>query len=108
MNRRGVAEALAFFLLAALPGCGQRASGKGATPSALYPGADASAKAEHVFLYPLDEALAAAQAVLESHDFDVEPFKDETQLMTRWQPVGALSASAPALLPRTALASAAR
>ncbi|MBF5045804.1 hypothetical protein FGE12_25575 [Aggregicoccus sp. 17bor-14] len=91
------AGGLGLLLTAAAPlACGHGAGGTKAEPVAaastsrplLYPGADAEPAGEHVYLYPLDEALAAAQEVLEAHDFDVEPFKDETQLMTRWRVVG--------------------
>src|SRR5215218_7627517 len=83
------------LLTAAALGCGHGgSSASSGGRGSLYPGADPNAATEHVFLYPLDEALAAAKEVIESHnDYDVEPFEDETQLMTRWplcgRPTGA-------------------
>ncbi|MBF5043513.1 ChaN family lipoprotein [Aggregicoccus sp. 17bor-14] len=70
----------------------------------LYPGADPQPKTEHVYTYPLPEALAAARALLESHDQDVEPFEGAAlaaqakdgkgqplpgaELITRWRVLG--------------------
>ncbi len=86
---------LALLLLGVLAGCASTSSvgrveeGKPAVRAEpLYPGAEAEAGTEHVYFYPLPEALAAAKAVLEERDFDVRHFVDETQLMTRWRMAG--------------------
>ena len=60
-------------------------AGCATTPEPLYAGAQSQPHTEHVFLYPLPEALYAVRAVLANHDFDSEPFKDGTQLLTRWR-----------------------
>ncbi|MBF5044855.1 hypothetical protein FGE12_20820 [Aggregicoccus sp. 17bor-14] len=100
--RRGLRLAL---LLAVPLGCahaeapsgggGAAAADPTAAPSAKAPGA--KAVEEHVFLYPLDEALAAARDVLESHDYDVGPFGDNTQLVTRWRHDGPRVADQPSV-----------
>jgi hypothetical protein len=55
------------------------------TPVPLHAGAEAQRTKEHVFLYPVSEALAATVEVLEAHDYTVEPFRDSRHLLTRWQ-----------------------
>jgi hypothetical protein len=76
---RTATAALAYLLLSAA-----------CTPKAvpLHAGAEAQRTQEHVFLYPLREALAATVDVLEARDYAVEPFKDEQHLLTRWKQQG--------------------
>ena len=40
------------------------------------------ARSEHVFQYPLPEALAAVESLLAQRDFDALPFKDGTHLLS--------------------------
>jgi hypothetical protein len=68
----------ALLLLSAAPGCATR-------DPALYAGANPRSRNEHVFHYPLPEALAAVESLLATRDFEAEPFKDGTQLLTRWR-----------------------
>ncbi|MBF5041701.1 ChaN family lipoprotein [Aggregicoccus sp. 17bor-14] len=57
-----------------------------AEPLALYPGADPQPKTEHVFTYPVADALAAARAVLQEAGFDVYAVPNsQTELYTAWK-----------------------
>jgi hypothetical protein len=75
---RGGPPLLGALVLALLLGCAT-------TPEPLYAGAESQPHSEHLFLYPLPEALEAVRGVLSEHDYDAEPFKDGTQLLTRWR-----------------------
>ncbi len=64
--------------LSVAPGCAT-------TDPPLYAGANPKSATEHVFHYPLPEALAAVSSLLAKYDYEALPFKDGTHLLTRWR-----------------------
>ncbi|HET9451290.1 MAG TPA: hypothetical protein VFO83_10430, partial [Aggregicoccus sp.] len=68
----------ALLWLLVQPGCATR------NPP-LYAGDNPRARTEHVFQYPLPEALAAVSSLLATRDYEAIPFADGRQLLTRWR-----------------------
>jgi hypothetical protein len=85
-----VPAALAALWLLGSPAA--RAQGP-AADLALYPGAPTPPRHEHVYTYPLEDALAAARAVLEARGYEVHPAPGSTpgsamELNTVWRQSG--------------------
>ncbi|HET9451147.1 MAG TPA: hypothetical protein VFO83_09710, partial [Aggregicoccus sp.] len=89
MTRRSRLAGPAAALLGGLvlgPLAGAAPAPKQPEALALYPGADPRPKSEHVFTYPMADALAAARAVLQDAGFVVVAVPgSQTELHTSWK-----------------------